>query len=478
MSVLSVVLVCVAGLHLATAAFAAMHHARSPRGTEFLPLSGICFSQAVAAIGNAIVTEAPHFSIALFGQQLQLLGATFALASFSALATRRTDTATTRAAQIIQMWAVIMVLAVLFGLCFHAEARTPRTFGFDWAPDYREARFSPVGLTLVWIIFPVAMFALRQVNRAPGAKVETPEFWVAAVLCTAAFVNDTLVRFGPLRSIYINDIVTLFLALNANRRLSQHFRATTDELLVRTAELELSTLELDQMHAQIMRRQQLAAVGEFSAVIAHEVRNPLAIIKNAVSALRRTDGHQHQPELLSILDEEATRLQRLVSDLSTYTRPLVPTFAPTRLEPLVQQVITRMRTATEALSRLTLNVVIEDGAGELSCDAALVEMALANVLANAAQATADGGTITIEGRRGHASAKWIDLLVRDTGSGMSPEVAAKAAEPFFTTRSTGTGLGLAIVVRVMRAHSGEVAIESNATGTSITLRFRAVTAQG
>jgi len=478
MTILTVVLICVAGLHLATAAFAAMHHARRPRGSEYLPLAGICFSQAVAAIGNAIVTEAHHYSHAVVGQQLQLLGATLALASFSVWASRITGSPVWLATRVIHVWAVITVLAVTFGLCFSDEARVPRSFGFAWAPDYREARFSPLGLTLTWIIFPVALLVINRSSRTPQVVLGRWQLWFANALCAVALINDTLVRFGPLRSIYINEIVTLVLALSANRRFSQELRSTTDDLLVRTAELEVSALEIDQVHAQIMRREQLAAVGEFSAVIAHEVRNPLAIMKNALSALRRTDGIQHQPELLSILDEETARLRRLASDLATYTRPLVPKLDPTLVEPLVQQVITRMRTANEALARLTTTLLVSDQAREVVCDAGLVEMAVANVLTNAAQASPDGGTIRIEADRIAQSGRWVEISIRDNGSGMSPEVLAKSTSPFFTTRPTGTGLGLAIVVRVMRAHHGEVAIESDTSGTCITLRFPVVREPG
>lgn len=464
MSILAALLVCVAALHLSTALFVAMHRARRDVATDFLPLAGICFSQAVSSVGSALVTDATHFSDAVTGQQLQLIGATLALASFSFLAVGAP-------ARLIRLWAVVTMIAVVSGLCFEDAPRTVRTLGFAWAPDYREARFSTLGIVLTWIVFPVALAAMRHVHRAQPMPVSRLELGLSLLLGTLAFWNDTLVRFGPLRSIYLTEIVTLLMALSSNRRLRHQFQATTDELLVRTAELELSTLELAQMQAQILRRQQLAAVGEFSAVIAHEVRNPLAIIKNAVSALRRGESNAHQPELLSILDEEVTRLQRLVSDLSTYTRPLVPALVATRLEPLVQQVIARTRTANEALSRIAVRVSVHDDASEVLGDPSLIEMAFANVLANAAQATGDGGTITVEAQRYDDNGRGVELRVTDTGTGMTPDVVEKAREPFFTTRSTGTGLGLAIVDRVMRAHNGQFGIRSTERGTCITLRF-------
>jgi len=468
MSLLSVVFVCIAGLHLAAAAFVAMHHSQRPLDASFRPLAAVSVALSVAALGTAIVASAENHIAARSGQQLQYVGTAVAFAAFSWLVPRIANVRVDKALIAIRAWAVAMVVAVFSGLWFAPLAREPRRFGLAWVPDFAEAEVTRFAIVLSLSILPVVVFVFVRVAGAPKIRLGQLETRLAVVLAVLALANDASVRFGPLRSIYVTEIIGLVIALNANRRLSRRFRTTTDDLAVHTAELELSTLELRQMHLQLARRQQLAAVGEFSAVIAHEVRNPLAIIKNAVSTLRRDTSDAAEPDLIDIVNEEVTRLQRLVNDLFAYTRPLVPQLAASPAKALLNHILSRARAAHVAVGERQCRVVCHEPSTVLHGDPELVEIALINVIANAAQATDDGGTITLE----VATLKGgVEIRVTDTGPGMPSDVMARAKEPFYTTRSTGTGLGLAIVDRVMRAHGGSFEIRSDAGGTRITLHF-------
>lgn len=468
MSVLSVVFVCVAGLHLAAAAFVAMHHSQRPLDTSFRPLAMLSVAQSVAAIGTAVVASAEHHVAARLGQQFQYVGTAIAIAAFSWLVPRIANVQVDKALIAIRGWSVAMVVAVFSGLWFTPLARDPRRFGLAWVPDFAESEVTRFGIVLSLSILPVVVFVFVRVVGAPKFRLGQLETRLAVLLAVLALVNDALVRFGPLRSIYVTEIIGLVIAFNANRHLSRRFRTTTDDLAVHTAELELSVLELRQMHLQLARRQQLAAVGEFSAVIAHEVRNPLAIIKNAVSTLRRDPSAPADPDLLGIVNEEVTRLQRLVNDLFAYTRPLVPQLAASPAKALLNHILARARAAHVAVGERECRVTCDEASSVLHGDPDLVEIALINVIANAAQATDDGGTITLEVATLNGG---VEIRVTDTGPGMPAEVMTRAKEPFYTTRSTGTGLGLAIVDRVMRAHGGSFNIESDAGGTRITLHF-------
>lgn len=468
MTLLSAVFVCIAGLHLAAAAFVAMHHSQRPLDTSFRPLAALSVAQSVAALGTAMVASAESYIAARAGQQLQYVGTAMAFAAFSWLVPRIANVQLDKALIAIRAWAVAMVVAVLSGPWFASAVRQPRRFGFVWVPDFVEADVTRFGIVLSLSVLPVVVFVFVRVVGAPKVRLGKLETRLAVVLAVLALANDALVRFGPLRSIYVTEIVGLVIALNANRRLSRRFRTTTDDLAVHTAELELSTMELRQMHMQLARRQQLAAVGEFSAVIAHEVRNPLAIIKNAVSTLRRDPSDAAEPDLLDIVNEEVTRLQRLVNDLFAYTRPLVPQLAASPAKALLNHILARARAAHAVVGEREWRVICDEASTVLHADPELVEIALINVIANAAQATDGGGTIALE----VATLKGgLDIRVTDSGPGMPAEVMARAKEPFYTTRSTGTGLGLAIVDRVMRAHGGSLDIRSDAGGTRITLHF-------
>jgi signal transduction histidine kinase len=209
-------------------------------------------------------------------------------------------------------------------------------------------------------------------------------------------------------------------------------------------------------------------VGELAAAIAHEVRNPLAIIVNAVAGLRRgnirDDARKH---LLDIVDEEAARLNRLVGDLLRFARPVSVNPLPVSLVELAN----RARGSLHEPHELSIE---SDGSPECESvwvDPNLFRLVIDNLISNARQAMRDGGTIKLRVRKEpNAGVPSIRLEIQDTGRGMGADVRRRATDPFFTTRSTGTGLGLPIVVRIIEAHGGTLTIESTeGTGTTVSV---------
>jgi signal transduction histidine kinase len=195
-------------------------------------------------------------------------------------------------------------------------------------------------------------------------------------------------------------------------------------------------------------------------VVAHEVRNPLAIISNAVATLRR-DGvpDDDRATLLTILDEETSRLNRLVGDLLRYARPIALERQLVSLREIVE------RGLSLADNRVDLSVELHEPepTARIWADAGLVRQVFDNLIDNAIQAMSSGGVLTVtlvnlelDGARG------VEVQIQDTGEGMDTEVRARALDPFFTTRPSGTGLGLAIVARIVDAHGGVLRIKSKA----------------
>jgi signal transduction histidine kinase len=280
------------------------------------------------------------------------------------------------------------------------------------------------------------------------------------VLVVAAIHDVWIHHTGP-RHPYAMEHASLVTTFVISYMLLRRFVQAGDELTRRTQELHRSYEELRNIQEELVRKEQLAAVGELSAVIAHEVRNPLAIMKNAVSGLRRvTLGDADRATLLEILDEEADRLNRLVHDLLAYARPVTLRGQPAEVGELVQDVV-HAAASGGASHAVEVRIDLSDGPPTVHCDRDLLGRALSNVVENALQAMPAGGTLTVTS---HAAALHgrdaIALLFRDTGEGMDTLVRSKARDPFFTTRASGTGLGLAIVERVIRSHGGELNIES------------------
>nr|WP_095982878.1 ATP-binding protein [Melittangium boletus] len=252
-----------------------------------------------------------------------------------------------------------------------------------------------------------------------------------------------------------------FAAAIETHRLLQELRGRAEELTHLHSELEAT-------QRQLVERERLAALGELSAVVAHEVRNPLGAIFNALATLRRFQ----EPEspgltLVSILSEEAHRLNRLVDDLLDFARPPSPQPQPVPLAHLLEEAV---RTATVDQPRLRVEWALEPDVPPLPMDARMMRQVFLNLALNAVQAMPQGGTLRIRVHRCHTRTGAL-VEFTDTGPGIPPGLHERLFEPFFTTKATGTGLGLAIVRRTLHAHGGHISIESPPTGGT-TFRVR------
>ncbi|ABS28329.1 GAF domain-containing protein [Anaeromyxobacter sp. Fw109-5] len=233
-------------------------------------------------------------------------------------------------------------------------------------------------------------------------------------------------------------------------------------------DLRGSYAELGRAQRQLIQQERLAALGELSAVVAHEVRNPLGVIFNSLGSLRRLLRPAGDAKLLlDIVGEEADRLNRIVGDLLDFARPSDPQLRPERLERVVEEAI------HTALAQNPQGVeVSRDVDPELPAvpiDARLVRQAVINVAVNAIQAMPRGGRLTVRVRREDGTAA---LDVEDTGPGIPDEVKHRIFEPFFTTKASGTGLGLAVVKRIVDGHGGELVVHSRpGAGTLFRIRL-------
>jgi signal transduction histidine kinase len=231
--------------------------------------------------------------------------------------------------------------------------------------------------------------------------------------------------------------------------------------------------ELRATQAALSTKEQLAAVGELAAVVAHEVRNPLAILGNAVASLRKESlAPGDRATLLEIIDSEATRLNRIVTDLLSFSRPITLQRGAVQLSDLVERALTLATKRPEV--RVDLQVLAEGA--RVWADSNLLRQVLDNLIENAMQAMESGGTLTVRVRL--AGAHFVVVEVIDTGEGMDTAVRARAKDPFFTTRPSGTGLGLAIVDRIVDAHGGRIEIESRAgEGTKVAFELPAASSE-
>jgi signal transduction histidine kinase len=239
------------------------------------------------------------------------------------------------------------------------------------------------------------------------------------------------------------------------------------ELRTRTRELRRSYEDLRATQEELVKKEQLAVVGELAAVIAHEVRNPLAIIANAGAGLRKQAiSREDHDVLLAILDEETSRLNRLVTDLLRYARPVNIQRSQLSLGDLLERALALAHTGSKAIR---MELKMEAHEGRLWGDANLLRQVFDNLIDNAVQAMSAGGVLTVRVRAATSNgADGLTVDIIDTGEGMDTQVRSRALDPFFTTRPSGTGLGLAIVDRIVDAHGGHLTIDSRAgEGTTV-----------
>jgi signal transduction histidine kinase len=235
-------------------------------------------------------------------------------------------------------------------------------------------------------------------------------------------------------------------------------------------ELAVCNAELARAQADLVERERMAALGELAAVVAHEVRNPLCVVINAIGSLREflragTPAAKlaDAEAFATMASEEASQLNRIVADLLEFARPRPPTLTVGALGPVLEN----LRAATALDGRVTVEIAADLPAVQL--DGLFLQQALLNLVLNGLQAVSKSGSVSVRASRVQTDdVAFASIDVTDDGQGIPANVRESIFEPFFTTKPSGTGLGLAVVKRVVDAHGGELAVESSAAGT----RFR------
>ncbi len=223
--------------------------------------------------------------------------------------------------------------------------------------------------------------------------------------------------------------------------------------------------------ARFQRRQleleHLAHLGEMSAVLAHEIRNPLGTIKGFVQLALEQAGDEIRGLLLPVL-EETGRLEKLVKDLLLYGRPRTPDIRPASWRELSEQLRAH---AVEAIGTRPIRFTTDGSLTELKTDPDLLSQILLNLILNSIDAVAGEPAGEVSLGAGEEPGRWF-VTVEDNGPGIPEEVRDKLFEPFLTTKSNGTGLGLSIAKKLTETLGGQIKIQPRVPrGTRAELAF-------
>jgi signal transduction histidine kinase len=241
--------------------------------------------------------------------------------------------------------------------------------------------------------------------------------------------------------------------------LAKKFNRMTEQLRDSYSNLEQKvedrTRDLKEAQKQLTEVERLAVLGTLAAGVGHELRNPLAVIKNSAYFLK-TKVKDADPKIqkhLAILDREVAVSERIIEDLLSFSRASEPILRETNID----RVLTEALSAVEIADQVQVKKEIGSNLGFFPSDPEYLRQVLTNLISNAVQAMPNGGELRISAQ---GEDEKILITVADTGIGIPPENLSKIFEPFFTTKAKGVGLGLAVAKRLIGKLGGKIHVSS------------------
>jgi signal transduction histidine kinase len=239
------------------------------------------------------------------------------------------------------------------------------------------------------------------------------------------------------------------------------------------AEVVKRTQELRAAQSKLIEKERLAAIGEFAAMIVHEIRNPLTTVKMGLKAFERLALAAPDQLRLALASEEANRLEELLNEILQFSKPqrAMQTEA-VDLAALLRDVVTQIQETPIAQKRV-IELAIAPALPPVMGDRNKLKQVCLNLLRNACEAVPEGDrircTLLLDADAPHPPQR-LCLSIQNGGPPIPPEDLPKLTRPFYSTKTGGTGLGLALVKRILDAHGGSLSIQSNATeGTTVTV---------
>ena len=349
-----------------------------------------------------------------------------------------------------------------------------------------------VGISLLHYFTPLNLPMLHDIyQRLYYIPIILAAFWfglrggiACAIAVSVVYAPHILFQWGGhlpmemekyLEIILYNVVggITGFLSQKEEVR-RRELQRTAQGLEVSYRKLQAQADKIIEMEGELRRAERLSAIGELSAVLAHEIRNPLGSIKGTAEILKddfRPGDRKY--EFLEILVKESERLNRVVEDFLRLARPQRAVMGDCDVMEELHNVIALVSTeARKRNVRLELKPALLP---HMDGDPEKLRQAFLNIVLNGLQATESGGNVTITVF--HEEAKdngtgWLDLSFSDTGHGIDSDTLERIFEPFYTSKEGGTGLGLAITRKIVESHGGHIEVKSRlGEGTDFRIRL-------
>ena len=247
--------------------------------------------------------------------------------------------------------------------------------------------------------------------------------------------------------------------------LAEASRVAARKQQIAAEQLAEANRHLQEAEAAVRRSERLAALGQLSAGLAHEIRNPLSTIKTSAEMLRKSVDADSAVahEMAGYISTEVDRTNALVTRFLDFARPLALHLEKTDLAAVIDRAVTEVEKHTPPFE-VTIYKNYSPEIPPLLLDGQLMERVLYNLLLNAAQASPARGSVTVKTRQ---LGDTVEIAVIDRGAGIDPKDLETIFNPFFTTKLGGVGLGLAIVSKIVDEHGGTIAVESEPDSGSV-----------
>ncbi|MFB3903960.1 MAG: sensor histidine kinase [Acidobacteriota bacterium] len=289
---------------------------------------------------------------------------------------------------------------------------------------------------------------------------------LAALLTSALYVYHIRVHWAHFPSYAFNqyaEIILYHVIAVTIGFLSLRERRQREKLESATEELRLAYEQIQQTFEQLKQADRLAALGQLSAGVAHEIRNPLGSIKGSIEILENEFPQDHpKREFVDIIKEETVRLNNIVAEFLKFARPAKPAMESVNLPDLIDSTLTLLRQEAEG-SRITLEVQHDRSLPSVHLDPDQIRQVLLNIVLNGIQAMPAGGKLEVSSSY-QVKENSVLIEVSDSGNGEPPADLDHLFDPFYTTKPHGTGLGLSISYQLVYNHRGSIAVRRNDEG--------------
>jgi two-component system, NtrC family, sensor histidine kinase HydH len=258
-------------------------------------------------------------------------------------------------------------------------------------------------------------------------------------------------------------VMFLFLAAMLVNRFAIELRKRAKAYQVLNTELTATNRRLAEVQEDAKRSERLAALGQMSAGLAHEIRNPLGVIKGSAEMLNKklTDSNPLASELAGYISSETNRLSSLVARFLDFARPQELETIPGDVKEVVERALSAVA-AQRPEAKVKVIRAYAPHIPQVKMDERLCEQIFQNLALNAYEAMEpDGGTLRVDiATAARDGAPFVEIAFRDSGPGIQADICEQIFNPFFTTKKTGVGLGLSIVSKIVDEHRGSLRVES------------------